>query len=122
MTTYLATVTVTVVGDLSAEEAAGMSDALGASDHSVMPGRVVLHVPGEAPDLLTATAAAHRHAAFGGPLQEVHLPLVDDVFLLCGHDSARQRHGTKPAIDAIALLVTPLLLPPLSATGEGRQA
>ncbi|WNB85330.1 hypothetical protein [Cellulomonas sp. ATA003] len=63
MTTYLATVTVTVVGDLSAEEAAGMSDALGASDHSVMPGRVVLHVPGEAPDLLTATAAAHRHAA-----------------------------------------------------------
>ena len=33
------------------------------SDHSVMPGRVVLHVPGEAPDLLTATAAAHRHAA-----------------------------------------------------------
>ncbi|WP_298459126.1 hypothetical protein [uncultured Cellulomonas sp.] len=61
MTSYLATVT--VVGDLSGEEVEGMSDALGASGHTVAPGRVVLHVPGEAPDLGTATAAAWRHAA-----------------------------------------------------------
>ena len=61
MTSYLATVT--VVGDLPAEEVEGMSDALGASGHTVTPGRVVLQVPGEAPDLATATAAAHRHAA-----------------------------------------------------------
>ena len=61
MTSYLATVT--VVGDLPAAEVAGMSDALGAVGHEILPGRAVLQVPGEAPDLATATAAAHQHAA-----------------------------------------------------------
>jgi len=60
MTGYLATVT--VVGDLPPEEVAGMSDALGANGYTVTPGRVVLEVPGEAPDLATATVAAQRHA------------------------------------------------------------
>ena len=61
MTTYLAIMT--VHGDLDPDEIEGMRDALGASDHSVVPGGVVLRVPGEAPDLATATVAARGHAA-----------------------------------------------------------
>ena len=61
MATYLAVMT--VHGDLDPDEVEGMSDALGASAHEVGPGRVVLSVPGEAPDLATATAAARGHAA-----------------------------------------------------------
>ena len=61
MATYLAIVT--VHGELEADEVEGMRDALGASDHRVADGRVVLWVPGEAPDLATATVAAHSHAA-----------------------------------------------------------
>ena len=61
MATYLAIMT--VHGDLEADEVEGMRDALGASDHQVRPGCVVLWVPGEAPDLTTATVAARGHAA-----------------------------------------------------------
>ena len=61
MATYLALIT--VHGDLEPDEVAGMSDALGAQDHEAGPGRVVLRVPGEAPDLATASLAAHQHAA-----------------------------------------------------------
>jgi hypothetical protein len=59
--TYLAVMT--VHGDLEPDEAEGMRDALGATGHIMGSGRVVLSVPGEAPDLATATAAARRHAA-----------------------------------------------------------
>jgi len=61
VTTYLALIT--VHADLPPDEVEGMSEALGASDHRTGAGRVVLSVPGEAPDLATATAAAHRHVA-----------------------------------------------------------
>ena len=63
MPTYLAVVT--VHGDLRPDEVDGMADALGARGHEADAGtdRVRLWVPGEAPDLPTATAAALRHAA-----------------------------------------------------------
>ena len=61
MTAYLALVT--VHGDLPPDEVGGMGDALGATEHRVGADGVVLVVPGEAPDLATATVAAHRHAA-----------------------------------------------------------
>jgi len=61
VTTYLALLT--VHGDLAPDEVAGMSDALGATEHRTGHDHAVLTVPGEAPDLATATAAARLHAA-----------------------------------------------------------
>jgi hypothetical protein len=61
MPAYLAIVTVHT--DLGPDEVAGMADALGARRSEAGDGRVRLWVPGEAPDLATATGAAHRHAA-----------------------------------------------------------
>lgn len=61
MPAYLALVT--VHGDLDPDAVAGMADALGARRAEPGAGRVLLWVPGEAPDLATATLAAHRHAA-----------------------------------------------------------
>ena len=61
MPTYLARVT--VHGDLDPDQLEGMADALGASRTQPDADRVVLWVPGEAPDLPAAEAAARRHAA-----------------------------------------------------------
>ena len=61
MPTYLAVVTVDA--ELAPEEVDGMADALGARESRADGGRVVLWVPGEAPDLATAADAARRHAA-----------------------------------------------------------
>lgn len=61
MPTYLAVVS--VHGDLQPDEVEGMADALGARDHETTTGRVRLFVPGEAPDLATASQAARQHAA-----------------------------------------------------------
>ena len=61
MTTYLALIT--VHADLPPDEVEGMGEALGATEHRTGSGRVVLSVPGEAPDLATATVAAQRHVA-----------------------------------------------------------
>lgn len=62
MPAYLARITVTQLFDT--DEQLGMGDALGAlEDHEVSAGTVVFSVPGEAPDLTTASAAASRHAA-----------------------------------------------------------
>lgn len=62
---YLARVTVHADPgtDLDGDQVAGMADALGASCGEPVAGRVVLWVPGEAPDLSTAELAARRHAA-----------------------------------------------------------
>jgi hypothetical protein len=61
MPTYLARVT--VHADLDQDQVDGMTDAMGASRTEPADDGVVLWVPGEAPDLATAEAAAHRHAA-----------------------------------------------------------
>jgi hypothetical protein len=61
MPSYLAVVT--VHADLDADGLGGLADALGARETRDDGGRVVLWVPGEAPDLATAVDAARRHAA-----------------------------------------------------------
>jgi hypothetical protein len=61
MPSYVAVVTVRT--DLHPDELAGMADALGARETWADVGRAVLSVPGEAPDLPTATQAARQHAA-----------------------------------------------------------
>ena len=62
MSAYLARITVSPV--LDDDERLGLGDALGASeDHELPGGRVRFEVLGEAPDLTTATSAAHEHAA-----------------------------------------------------------
>ena len=61
MPTYLARLT--VHGDLDPDQLEGMADALGAARTEPAEGRVVLWVPGEAPDGATAELAARRHAA-----------------------------------------------------------
>lgn len=67
---YLARITVQDVPD--DDTRAGMADALGAVDDvadeaalpgAPLPGPVTFTVPGEAPDLETATGVAQRHAA-----------------------------------------------------------
>ncbi len=54
---------ITVHADVDPAEADGIADVLGASEHRLHAGRLQLRVPGEAPDLATATAAARRHVA-----------------------------------------------------------
>lgn len=62
MPAYLARITVSPVPDDA--ERLGMADALGAdADHELSDGGVIFRVPGEAPDLATATAAGLQHAA-----------------------------------------------------------
>ena len=62
MPAYLARITVSPV--LDDDFTLGMGDALAAqADPEVSDGGVVFSVLGEAPDLTTATAAAHQHAA-----------------------------------------------------------
>jgi hypothetical protein len=61
MASYVAVVT--VHGDLHPDEIEGIADVLGATEHVTGAGHVVMHVPGEAPDLATAAAAARQHAA-----------------------------------------------------------
>ena len=59
MPAYLARVT--VHDALDPDQADGVADALGAVRSETDDGRVVLWVPGEAPDLAGAEAAARRH-------------------------------------------------------------
>ena len=61
MPSYLAVVTVRT--DLKPDELAGMADALGARETRSDAGGATLLVPGEAPDLTTASRAARQHAA-----------------------------------------------------------
>jgi len=62
MPAYLARITVTPLFD--AAERLGMGDALGAVEvREMSAGTVEFAVPGEAPDLTTASAEASRHAA-----------------------------------------------------------
>ena len=61
MTAYLARITVR--DPLDAAERVGMGEALGAdADTELANGAVEFSVPGEAPDLPTASIAARRHA------------------------------------------------------------
>ncbi|GAA2722195.1 hypothetical protein [Cellulomonas aerilata] len=61
MPTYLARVT--VHAELDPEQVDGLADALGAARTEPADDRVVLWVPGEAPDAGTAEVAARRHVA-----------------------------------------------------------
>lgn len=61
MPLYEALVTVTVDADPATVQ--GMADALGATRTATAPGAVLLWVPGEAPDPVTAELVARRHAA-----------------------------------------------------------
>jgi len=62
MTAYLARITVR--DPLDEDERRGMGEALGAdAERELVDGAVEFAVPGEAPDLPTASIAARRHAA-----------------------------------------------------------
>ena len=78
MASYLALITVR--GDVDPDDAPAIADALGATAHETVPGGLLLHVPGEAPDLATATVEAQRHAAelLDGWTVEVDVREADD--------------------------------------------
>jgi hypothetical protein len=79
MASYLALITLR--GDIDPDDAPAIADALGATAHEPVPGGLLLHVPGEAPDLRTATAEAHRHAAevLDGWTVDVEVQASDDA-------------------------------------------